>query len=243
MPSGTCRWPRSGFLWKRKHGKSPKAGKEEKIAFPRRGEIYLVHFDPTVGHEIQKTRPAVVIQNDISNQYSPITIVAAISSQFSRSAVPQRSGDRARSERFAQTLGRHRQPDSVGGPAAAPKEDWPSLGSEYGASGRSHQDQPGAFEIVISKRRRSWVTKQRKPSIVVPNTATVPTGDPRQTLRKRATRFGASDPPQNSGRSSAMPAFGTRISTAKLPLIGFLRMPGPGGHNSTGQRDLRATLR
>ncbi len=49
---------------------------------PRRGEIYLVAFDPTVGHEIRKTRPAVVLQNDISNQFSPITIVAAVSSQF-----------------------------------------------------------------------------------------------------------------------------------------------------------------
>jgi mRNA interferase MazF len=49
---------------------------------PRRGDIYLVTFDSTVGHEIQKTRPAVVIQNDISNQWSPITIVAAVSSQF-----------------------------------------------------------------------------------------------------------------------------------------------------------------
>jgi mRNA interferase MazF len=47
-----------------------------------RGEIYLVSFDPTIGHEIKKMRPAVVIQNDVSNQYSPITIVAAISSQF-----------------------------------------------------------------------------------------------------------------------------------------------------------------
>jgi mRNA interferase MazF len=52
------------------------------MTHPRRGEIYLVTFDPTVGHEIQKTRPAVVIQNDVSNQYSPITIVAAISTQF-----------------------------------------------------------------------------------------------------------------------------------------------------------------
>src|SRR5258708_11716597 len=52
------------------------------MTFPRRGEIYLVAFDPTIGHEIQKTRPAVIIQNDVSNQYSPITIVAAISSQF-----------------------------------------------------------------------------------------------------------------------------------------------------------------
>jgi mRNA interferase MazF len=56
---------------------------------PRRGEIYLVAFDPTVGHEIQKTRPAVVIQNDISNQYSPITIVAAVSSQFSDPPYPR----------------------------------------------------------------------------------------------------------------------------------------------------------
>ena len=42
----------------------------------------MVAFDPTIGHEIQKTRPAVIIQNDISNQQSPITIVAAISSQY-----------------------------------------------------------------------------------------------------------------------------------------------------------------
>jgi mRNA interferase MazF len=52
------------------------------MTFPRRGEIYLVAFDPTLGHEIQKTRPALILQNDVSNQYSPITIVAAISSQF-----------------------------------------------------------------------------------------------------------------------------------------------------------------
>jgi len=38
------------------------------MTFPRRGEIYLVNFDPTVGHEIRKTRPAVVIQNDTSNR-------------------------------------------------------------------------------------------------------------------------------------------------------------------------------
>ena len=57
--------------------------KEERVASPRRGDRYMVHFDPTVGHEIRKTRPAVIIQNDISNQHSPVTIVAAISSQFS----------------------------------------------------------------------------------------------------------------------------------------------------------------
>ena len=66
----------------------PRPEKKE-IAFPHRGEVYLVSFDPTVGHEIQKTRPAVVIQNDVSNQYSPITVVAAISSQFSQPPFPR----------------------------------------------------------------------------------------------------------------------------------------------------------
>ncbi|MEC4813379.1 MAG: type II toxin-antitoxin system PemK/MazF family toxin [Scytonema sp. PMC 1069.18] len=55
---------------------------------PKRGEVYLVSFDPTVGAEIQKTRPALVLQNDVSNEYSPITIVAAITSQFDETLYP-----------------------------------------------------------------------------------------------------------------------------------------------------------
>jgi mRNA interferase MazF len=52
------------------------------IKRPRRGDVYLVNFDPTVGAEVKKTRPAVVIQNDIGNRWSPITIVAAMTSKF-----------------------------------------------------------------------------------------------------------------------------------------------------------------
>jgi mRNA interferase MazF len=52
-----------------------------KIRAVRRGEVYLVDLHPTVGSEIKKTGPAVVIQNDTANRWSPITIVAAISSQ------------------------------------------------------------------------------------------------------------------------------------------------------------------
>lgn len=55
---------------------------------PRRGDVCLVTFDPTVGAEIRKTRPALIIQNDIANRYSPITIVAAITSQVSESIYP-----------------------------------------------------------------------------------------------------------------------------------------------------------
>lgn len=58
------------------------------IIYPKRGEIYLVSFDPTFGAEIQKTRPALVLQNDIANEYSPITIVAAMTSQFDETLYP-----------------------------------------------------------------------------------------------------------------------------------------------------------
>ena len=47
---------------------------------PKRGEIYLVNFDPSIGAEIKKTRPALILQNDIANRYSSVTIVAAITS-------------------------------------------------------------------------------------------------------------------------------------------------------------------
>ena len=48
--------------------------------FPLRGEIYLTALDPGIGREIKKTRAALIIQNDISNQRSEITIVAPITS-------------------------------------------------------------------------------------------------------------------------------------------------------------------
>ena len=47
---------------------------------PKRGEIYLVNFDPAIGSEIKKTRPALILQNNIANRYSSFTIVAAITS-------------------------------------------------------------------------------------------------------------------------------------------------------------------
>ncbi len=51
------------------------------MAEVKRGDIWLVNLDPTVGHEIKKSRPAVIIQNDLGNNYSPITIIAPLTSQ------------------------------------------------------------------------------------------------------------------------------------------------------------------
>jgi len=52
---------------------------------PKRGDVFLVDFDPTIGAEIQKTRPALILQNDIYNQYSATTIVAAITAAGKKS--------------------------------------------------------------------------------------------------------------------------------------------------------------
>jgi mRNA interferase MazF len=61
---------------------------QARIAIPKRGEVYLVNFDPTLGAEIRKTRPAVIVQNDTGNRWSPITIVAAITSQHDDDLYP-----------------------------------------------------------------------------------------------------------------------------------------------------------
>ena len=58
------------------------------MRWPRRGEVHLVSFDPTLGAEIRKTRPALVVQNDIANRYSPVTIVAAVTSQVGSRLYP-----------------------------------------------------------------------------------------------------------------------------------------------------------
>ena len=40
-----------------------------------RGDVVEVDLEPTIGSEIRKTRRCVVVQNDVGNKYSPLTIV------------------------------------------------------------------------------------------------------------------------------------------------------------------------
>lgn len=49
---------------------------------PHRGDVFLVDFNPAVGREQAGTRPAVIVQNDVGNRYSPTTIVAAVTTAF-----------------------------------------------------------------------------------------------------------------------------------------------------------------
>jgi mRNA interferase MazF len=50
----------------------------------KRGQVYWVALDPTVGSEIQKTRPAVVVSNDVGNTHSPLVTVLPITSKAER---------------------------------------------------------------------------------------------------------------------------------------------------------------
>jgi len=54
------------------------------IDFPQRGEIYLVSLDPTIGAEINKTRPALIISNNINNEVSETVTVIPLTSNIEK---------------------------------------------------------------------------------------------------------------------------------------------------------------
>lgn len=50
----------------------------------KKGDVYLVNFDPTIGFEVKKTRPAVIVSNDVNNANSPIISITPITSNVSK---------------------------------------------------------------------------------------------------------------------------------------------------------------
>jgi mRNA interferase MazF len=58
------------------------------VAAPGRGEVYWAEMDPVAGHEQGGRRPVVVVQNDAGNEFSPTTIVAAITRTSPRKSYP-----------------------------------------------------------------------------------------------------------------------------------------------------------
>ena len=47
----------------------------------KRFEVYLINLDPTVGHEIKKSRPCLVISPDEMNRYISTVIVAPMTTK------------------------------------------------------------------------------------------------------------------------------------------------------------------
>ncbi len=52
--------------------------------FPKRGNIYWVPLDPAVGSKTKKTRPCLIVSNDIGNEYSNAVIIAPITSKVKK---------------------------------------------------------------------------------------------------------------------------------------------------------------
>ncbi|MBX7066774.1 MAG: type II toxin-antitoxin system PemK/MazF family toxin [Parachlamydiales bacterium] len=49
-------------------------------SYPKRGEVHWVNLDPTIGSEINKRRPCVIVSNDAGNEISHRIIVAPVTS-------------------------------------------------------------------------------------------------------------------------------------------------------------------
>ncbi len=50
----------------------------------KRGEVWWVEFDPSIGSEIRKTRPAVIISNDAANRGLPRVMAMPLTSNTAR---------------------------------------------------------------------------------------------------------------------------------------------------------------
>ncbi|MEQ7155639.1 type II toxin-antitoxin system PemK/MazF family toxin [Brevundimonas aurifodinae] len=87
---------------------------------PRRGDVWWVDFDPSVGTEVQKTRPAVVVSNDRANsalnRFQVVPLTTNLKKFYAGNAHVTISGRQSRAmadqlftaarERFGRRLGR-----------------------------------------------------------------------------------------------------------------------------------------
>jgi len=49
-----------------------------------RGEVWWAEFVPSIGSEIRKTRPAIIVSNDVANRYLTRVVVVPMTSNISR---------------------------------------------------------------------------------------------------------------------------------------------------------------
>lgn len=89
----------------------------------RRGEVYWVKLNPIEGSEIGKTRPAVVISNNINNEFADTVTVIPITSSvgkvypfevFIKKDIANVSGDSKAKTNQIRTLDKKRMKERIG---------------------------------------------------------------------------------------------------------------------------------
>lgn len=50
----------------------------------KKGQIFLAALDPAVGSEIQKTRPVIIVSNNINNKYNSVVTIVPITSNVTK---------------------------------------------------------------------------------------------------------------------------------------------------------------
>jgi mRNA interferase MazF len=61
-------------------------------AFPKRGEVYFVDLRSAQGSEQQGIRPALIVSNNLHNQFSPVVSIVPITHTIPKRSYPQNVG-------------------------------------------------------------------------------------------------------------------------------------------------------
>lgn len=54
----------------------------------QRGDIFYADLSPVIGSEQGGIRPVLIVQNDIGNKHSPTTIIAPLTTKFTKAKLP-----------------------------------------------------------------------------------------------------------------------------------------------------------
>jgi len=54
----------------------------------KRGDIYYVDLNPTIGSEQGGIRPCLIVQNDVGNKHSPTIVIAPITGKLRKNPLP-----------------------------------------------------------------------------------------------------------------------------------------------------------